>query len=83
MRKLTIRTGVGYSVVLLVIAIAFYTWNCISPEFSDDYGYKFMFTAQKHPDLSIPIKSIGDIFVSQWSHYFSYNGRILIHFFAQ
>lgn len=83
MRKLTIRTGVGYSVFLLVIAIAFYIWNCISPEFSDDYGYKFMFTTKKHPDLSIPIKSIGDICVSQWNHYFSFNGRILIHFFAQ
>lgn len=74
---------VGYILVLLVIAIAFYIWNCISPGYSDDYGYKFMFTAQKHPDLSIPIKSIGDIFVSQWNHYFSFNGRILIHFFAQ
>jgi len=46
--------------------------------FCDDWHYCFIFGTQT------PIRTIGDIFVSQWHHYFEFtNGRFIAHFFVQ
>lgn len=52
----------------------------------DDYYYQFIFEKDHTPlvqDNPTPIENIGDIFLSQFNHYFNYNGRSVAHFFVQ
>ena len=51
--------------------------NYYTPLFSDDYNYCFIF------GTTTPIKTIGDIIKSQYTHYFEMNGRFTPHFFVQ
>ena len=63
---------------LLVVAVVMYFFNRFTPIFCDDWHYCFIFGTQT------PIRTIGDIFVSQWHHYFEFtNGRVVAHFFVQ
>lgn len=62
---------------LLLIGITFWVLNYLTSEYNDDYSYKFVCGNEK------PIESIGDIIVSQYNHYFSMNGRSIIHFIVQ
>lgn len=55
--------------------------------FGDDYLYSFVW--QGKPEF-IPltnnaerISSVHDLFVSQWSHYFTWSGRTVNHTLAQ
>jgi len=63
---------------LLIVAVVMYFLNAFTPLFCDDWHYRFIFGTQT------PIRSIGDIIVSQWHHYFEFtNGRFFAHFFVQ
>ena len=62
---------------LVVVAIVMYFFNRFTPIFCDDWHYCFFFGTQT------PIRTIGDIFVSQWHHYLSFNGRFIPHVFVQ
>lgn len=73
----TMKNRILVITTLLLIGIAFWVLNYLTPEYNDDYSYKFVWGNEK------PIESIGDIFVSQYNHYFSMNGRSIVHFFVQ
>ena len=64
--------------LLLVVAVVMWFLNHFTPLFLDDWHYAFIFGTLE------PIRSIGDILVSQWHHYFEFtNGRFVAHFFVQ
>lgn len=66
--------------VLTIVAIVIYIFSATCPWIGDDIYYKFNWAAK--PNL-VPINSISDIFASQWTHYFIYNGRYVAHCFVQ
>ncbi len=52
----------------------------------DDYYYQFIFESNQTPlgmDNPQPIHSVQDIFISQYNHYFNYNGRTAAHIIVQ
>lgn len=69
-------------ILMAIAAVAFYVLNLLSPEYHDDFIYKFMI-AGGTVDYSRPISSIGDIIQSQVNHYSAVNGRSLVHFLVQ
>ena len=62
---------------LIIVGILMWVFNCFTPLFCDDWHYVFRFGTQE------PIRSISDIIVSQYHHYFGFNGRAIVHFFVQ
>lgn len=75
--------GVIFS--LLIIGLLFWFLNLLTPEYNDDYVYKFMFIREdvNGVDIDRPIKSFSDVVFSQFNHYFLWNGRIVPHILAQ
>ncbi len=65
------------AVVLLAIAVFAAYMNALTPLFADDFSYSVSFATKK------PLSSVGDLCRSQYLHYFTTNGRIVIHAFAQ
>ena len=63
---------------LALVAVMMYLLNRFTPLFCDDWHYAFVFGTPH-----TPIQSVGDILVSQWNHYFVFNGRFVPHFFVQ
>ena len=72
----------GAIYLLIFIGIAFYVLNILTPEYLDDYLYKFTFVNGK-AEVTRPIQNLKDIFVSQLDHYYTFNGRINVHSFVQ
>lgn len=68
--------------LLLTIGIAFLILNILTPEYLDDYLYKYTFI-NGIADKDHPILTLKDIYVSQLDHYFTFNGRVIIHSFVQ
>ena len=68
--------------VLALVTIAFYIHNLLSPEFLDDYVYKFVFD-KTGPDYSQRISNLWDVFRSQYGFYFAWNGRTVVQWTAQ
>lgn len=68
--------------ILLIIGIAFLILNILTPEYLDDYLYKYAFVNGK-ANTNYPIQTINDIIYSQINHYQASNGRVLIHTFVQ
>ena len=71
----------------------FFLRNIFMPLSNDDFGYSFIWDGEnggnfltksgeefQHRDR---VESLSDIFKSQYSHYFTWGGRIVAHFFAQ
>lgn len=83
---------IPWQVVLLLFAVPFLLRNLLLPMIGDDYSYAFIWDGEHYGNLMDDIgpreriDSFGDIFVSQWSHYFTWGGRtfsmIFIQFFA-
>ena len=65
------------AVFLLAVGCIIYCLNVFTPLFSDDWHYAFIFGTHQRID------SIGDIFRSQYIHYFDFNGRSIVHFIVQ
>jgi hypothetical protein len=63
--------------LLTVVAVLMWCFNHFTPLFLDDWHYAFIFGTQE------PVRSISDIIVSQYHHYFGFNGRAIVHFFVQ
>lgn len=72
----------------------FFLRNIFMPLAQDDYAYAFIWEGDKGGNLSlIPaeeelqkrerVQSFGDILTSQYSHYFTWGGRIVAHSIAQ
>lgn len=67
----------GYFLTLLIVGVLFYSLNYYTPIAGDDYVYMHsQYTGEK-------ISSIKDIFLSQYSSYYIWNSRVVVHFFAQ
>lgn len=60
-----------------VSGVLFFVLNVLTPLSSDDYLYAF------HYGTGAPIAGLGDIFSSQYVHYFTWGGRTVAHVFAQ
>ena len=67
---------------LLIIGVIFYLMNVFTPEYLDDYLYKYMFVNGK-TNTDFPIHSLKDVLLSQYDHYFNFNGRVIVHSFVQ
>lgn len=67
---------------LFIIGTCFYLLNLLTPEYLDDYLYKFQFI-NGIANTNHPIIHIKDIINSQINHYFTFNGRIIVHSFVQ
>ena len=64
--------------LLVAVTVVMWFFNHYTTLFLDDWHYAFIFGTLE------PIRSIGDILVSQWHHYFDFtNGRFIAHFFVQ
>jgi len=59
------------TICCVCIVLFFLMLNIYTPLIADDFSY------------SIGVNSIGDIFISQFNHYFNWGGRSVAHFFAQ
>ena len=81
-----------WQVLLLLFAVPFLIRNLLLPMVGDDFSYAFIWDGEHWGNLMDNIgpreriNSLYDIFVSQWSHYFTWGGRtpsmIFIQFFA-
>lgn len=75
--------------VIIFFAGSFLLMNLLTPMFGDDYAYSFIWDGAQNGNFQNNIgklerlESIGDIFVSQWSHYFTWGGRSVAHCFVQ
>ena len=68
--------------MMVLVALAYLVLNLLTPEYHDDFVYKFMFEGGT-VNYDHPVRSIGDIFVSQVDHYHSVNGRSIVHLLVQ
>lgn len=73
----SLKGNKAIAIFIAAVGLAFYLMNLYSPLFCDDWHYCFIF------GTTTPITSIGDIFVSQYHHYFEFNGRVVPHLFVQ
>ena len=74
----------GYNgiIMMAIVAVAFGVLNFLTPQYHDDFVYKFMFEGGS-VNYDYPVRSIGDIVASQVEHYHSVNGRSIVHFLVQ
>ena len=74
--------------VLSCMFLFFCVLNYLTPmAFGDDYVYSFIWQGHSEyeplTENAVRVSSFWDIFVSQWSHYFTWSGRIVSHVIAQ
>lgn len=67
----------------LTLFVMFFVLNILSPEYLDDYLYKYQFINGVAADMNYPIENIGDICSSQIEHYKVFNGRSVVHWIVQ
>ena len=68
----------------------FFLRNIFMPLCYDDYAYAFIWDGEHGGNLDAMeigerqrVESFSDIFISQWSHYFTWGGRVIGHSLAQ
>lgn len=66
----------------LIIYLLIWFLNFLTPEWGDDYWYKFLFLKDLGQSDFL-ILNFSDIVISQFNHYFIVNGRSIVHFFVQ
>lgn len=76
------------TLVLACMFIFLYALNYLTPmAFGDDYVYSFIWQGHSEyeplTENAERIKSFEDIYISQWSHYFTWSGRVVSHVIAQ
>ena len=73
----------SYNIFLLLVFVVMVVLNHLTtPTLSDDVLYRFVFQYDETAPLQ-PIESFNDIINSQWVHYHTINGRIVIHSIVQ
>ena len=90
LRRFKYLTMEKYSCVLLLAILGiFAVRNFLVPLFADDYSYAFIWNGKDKGNLMNGIgkrervKSVKDIFISQYSHYLTWSGRFTAHFLIQ
>lgn len=76
---------------LLIFLSIFFVRNLLTPVIADDYSYAFIWDGAHwgnlidgiNPDNLQRVENFSDIFISQWSHYFTWGGRTVAHIFVQ
>lgn len=68
--------------LLLLIFIGFLYLNRVTPLTMDDFSYSFIFSGTQFSETE-RVETIYDVIVSQYNHYFHYNGRSIVHTFVQ
>ena len=63
--------------IICLTGLLFLILNIITPLLADDYTYSFIYPTSER------LKSVADIFVSQYNHYMMHGGRCVAHFIAQ
>jgi len=81
------KTNTLWVAVFAFIVCLFYALNKSLPYVMDDLLYVYIFP-ENHEDsvqfnFNERIQSYSDIVTSQWNHYFSNNGRVLVRFIVQ
>ena len=72
------QTSLLNTLVLLGLISGFAIWmEHITPLFADDFSYRVSFATKQ------PMRSMADVFASQRLHYFTTNGRTVVHTLAQ
>ncbi|MFR9635207.1 MAG: DUF6056 family protein [Rikenellaceae bacterium] len=73
------------ALIMLPILVLFYLLNCVTNLHSDDHFYKFICDGVNGwpTSESLGIESLSDIFRSQYNHYFTHSGRVVIHSIVQ
>ena len=80
-----------WQILFVAFLTIFFLRNLLMPFVADDYSYKFIWDGAGNgnlldsidPNRLQPVQSLGDIFYSQWQHYFSWGGRSVAHVFVQ
>ena len=66
--------------VLFVISVILYwIFNSLIPFWGDDYGYTSIYPEEGQMPTYDRIMTIEDVLLSQWHHYFTMNGRAIVH----
>lgn len=65
---------------LVMIGVAFYVLNVLTPLYADDYSYLYTFI---YTDHKFRITNLSQLFYSQLNHYMVMNGRTVAHTLAQ
>jgi len=75
--------------VIILFTGIFFVMNLLTPHFTDDYAYSFVWDGDNGGNFRNDIgdlkrvENISDIFVSQYSHWLTWGGRSVAHFFVQ
>ena len=69
-------------VILLLLALVVGYFSALSPWLNDDLTYQYH-SYWANWGIWVPINTIGDVFNSQYHHYFFVNGRYVAHFIVQ
>lgn len=75
--KVKLESKSAYCSLLLITSVLFYTINALTPLYSDDWHYGFIWGTSVH------ISSLTDVLFSQYNHYFGVNGRFIPHLLLQ
>ena len=67
---------------LAIVGLAYLVLNFLTPEYHDDFVYKFMFEGGG-VNYGHRVQDVGDLIQSQVCHYSTVNGRSLVHFLVQ
>ena len=71
------------TLTLLLIGVFMWILNSLTPRSTDDYWYPYIFTDGDFFGSDAPIRSLKDVFISQYNHYFGFNGRSIVHTIVQ
>lgn len=88
-----VELDILYKIYFIAFGGFFLLRNLLTPMAQDDYCYSFIWEGDKGGNFFITsdnltfhrerVNSLGDIFESLYSHYFTWGGRIVAHFFVQ
>ncbi len=80
---------ISWKIILISAFVIFLSMNLLTPNFTDDYAYSFVWDGEHDGNFRNDIgdlkriESFSDIFVSQYSHWMTWGGRTVAHIFVQ
>ena len=81
----------SWQMIFAAFLAIFFLRNLLMPLVADDLSYMFIWDGAGEgnlmdsidPNRLQPVQSLGDVFYSQWQHYFSWGGRTIAHIIVQ
>ena len=77
-----LQSGLRLLPALLLVGVAAWVLNALTPESGDDFWYRFPFVGRE-VDLTHPVSSFRELLRSQQMHYLWINGRFPVHLLVQ